>query len=741
MRRIFYPNNIVVIGVSERPDNLARNIIANLHAFGYPGQLYAVGRQTGEVQGVPIVTSLDQVPDNLDLAVVLTPAAAVPDLMEECGRKGIRRVVIESGGFSELSEKGRQLEKRLLEIARQWDIRFVGPNCISVINLENGMCLPFPPLSPRTTRLGSASVIAQSGGVSITYLDRLCTAGVGANKGVSIGNKADLDETDYLAYLLEDPGTEIICLYLESIEDGRKLMEMARSSSKPIIVHKSNRGQASQRIAFSHTAALADDDQIVSAAFRQAGILRAESFEDAVSIAQGLALPPVRGDDLVIISRSGGHAVVAADMAERYGFRLPPLTEDFTQRVRALFRADVIALTNPVDLGVIFDFDLYARIVEGCLQTLSPDAILLINTYSLTEAEGAHRLARRVEQIVKESGRPIAFCAYAQGDETQATQREIRLPIFAEIEQAVRGLAASREWHRWRASHAAQSVIPSDAPPPPSGGQGPSEAKNLARAEQRPLAAPSLRSGLRLKAWPERSEGVANDGERLASELSRLPTGKVFTADRALSLCQAYGVPVAPWQLAADIEEAAQAAERLGYPVVLKILSAQVTHKSDVGGVALGLTDAAAVRKEGDAMLARVAERVPEARPRLMVQRMVAGGLEVILGGKRDHSFGPVVMFGLGGIHVEVLDDVAFRVAPLSRVDAKEMIQEVRGKRLLGGVRGRPPADREALIQALLSLSRLMVENPRIEEVDINPLLLFEEGAAAVDARVCLRDD
>ena len=748
MRRIFYPNNIVVIGVSERPDNLARNIIANLHAFGYRGQLYAVGRQSGEVQGVPIVTSLDQVPDSLDLAVVLTPAAAVPDLMEECGRKGIRRVVIESGGFSELSEEGRRLEKRLLEIARQWDIRFVGPNCISVINLENGMCLPFPPLTPRTARLGPASVIAQSGGVSITYLDRLCTAGVGANKGVSIGNKTDLDETDYLAYLLEDPGTEIICLYLESIEDGRKLMEMARSSSKPIIVHKSNRGQASQRIAFSHTAALADDDQIVSAAFRQAGILRAESFEDAVSIAQGLALPPVRGNNLVIISRSGGHAVVAADAAERYGFCLPPLPEDFTQRVRALFRADVIALTNPIDLGVIFDFDLYARIVEGCLQALSPDAILLINTYSLTEAEGAHRLARRVEQIVKESGRPIAFCAYAQGDETQATQREIRLPVFAEIEQAVRGLAASREWHRWRASHAAQSVIPPDAPPPPSSGQGPSEAKNLTLVEQSPLAAPSLRSGLRLRAWPERSEGVTNDGEHLAPELSRLPTearqlptGKVLTADQALSLCQAYGVPVAPWQVAADTEEAAQAAERLGYPAVLKILSAQVTHKSDVGGVVLGLTDAATVRREGEAMLARVAERAPEARPRLMVQRMVAGGLEVILGGKRDHSFGPVVMFGLGGIHVEVLDDVAFRVAPLSRVDATEMILEVRGKRLLDGVRGKPPADREALIQALLSLSRLMVENPRIEEVDINPLFLFEEGAAAVDARVCLRDD
>ena len=683
MQRIFYPHSIVVIGVSEQPDNLARNIIGNLRAFGYQGKVYAVGRKSGEAHGVPIVTALEQLPDEIDLAVILTPAAAVPDVMEACGRKGIRRAVVESGGFGELSEEGRQLEQQLAEIARRWDMRFVGPNCISVINLENGMCLPFPPLSPRTARLGHASVIAQSGGVSITYLDRLCTAGVGVSKGVSIGNKADLDETDYLAYMLDDPGTEMICLYLESIGDGRKLMDMARSALKPIIVHKSNRGQASRRIAFSHTAALADDDQIVSAAFRQAGILRAESFEDAVSIAQGLALPPVRGDDLVIITRSGGHAVIAADVAERYGFRLPPLPEEFIQKVRSLFRADVIALTNPLDLGVIFDFELYARVVEGCLQALAPSAVLLINTYSLTEIEGAHRLARRVEQIVKESGQPVAFCVYSQGDEVQSTQREISLPVFVEIEHALRGLAASRDWHRRRARRVEASCESS----------APSEAREL------------------------------------------LAGAKTLTADRALDLCRAYGIPVAAWETATDPAEAAQAAERLGYPVALKVLSAQATHKSDVGGVAMGLTDATSVRREAEAMLARA----PEAR--LMAQRMVNGGLEVILGGKRDHSFGPVVMFGLGGVYVEVLNDVAFRVAPLSRADAEEMIKELRGKRLLEGVRGRPPVDRETLIQSLLSLSRMMVENPRIDEVDINPLMVLEMGAAAVDARISLRDD
>jgi acyl-CoA synthetase (NDP forming) len=688
MKRIFYPQSIVVIGVSERPDNLARNIIANLRAFGYQGDLFAVGRQSGEVHGVPIVTGLEQVPDHVDLAVILTPAAVVPDLLEACGRKGILRVVIESGGFSEFSEEGRGLEAELLAVARRWGIRFVGPNCISVVNMEAGVCLPFPPISPDPVRRGTVSVLAQSGGVSITYLDLLSAAGVGVNKVVSMGNKTDLAETDYLSYLMDDPGTEIVCLYLESVGDGRQLMDLARSGTKPLIVHKANRGQASQRIAFSHTAALADDDRIVSAALRQAGAFRAEDFRGAVSIAQGLSLPPVQGDDLVVISRSGGHAVIAADAAERHGFRLPPIPESFAAAVRDLFRADVIALTNPLDLGTIFDFDLYARIVEECLRMLAPDAILLVNTYSLAEVEGGRRLARKVESIVQETGRPVAFCVYAQGTEKHTVQREVDLPIFADIEDALQGLSAARERHRWQERHAGTAVRSVNAPP-----------------EENPLPAES----------------------------------GALSTDRALRLCQKYGIAVAPWEVAADPDEAVQAADRLGYPVALKVLSAEVVHKSDVGGVALGLTDAEAVRQQAQAMLARVGETVPEAEPAaLMVQRMVDAGVEVILGGKRDASFGPVVMFGLGGVHVEVFDDVAFRVAPLGRADAEDMIREVRGSRLLEGVRGRAPADRETLIEALLGLSQLMMENPRVVEVDVNPLLVLEEGAVAVDARAVL---
>lgn len=687
MNKIFYPHSVVVIGASEQPDNLAASIIRNMLGFGYSGDIYAVGLRAGEVQGIPILTSVEALPDGVDLAVILTPAQTVPHLLETCGRKGIRRAVIESGGFGEFSEAGRELEEQVHQVARRWDMRFVGPNCISVVNMENNLCLPFATLDRQAVKLGPVSVLAQSGGVSVTYLHMLSEAGMGANKVVSMGNKADLDEVDYLTYLLDDPGTEIICLYLESIEEGRHLMELAASSPKPVIVQKANTGQTSARIAFSHTAALANDDRIVSAAMRQAGIARAESFQDAVTLAQGFALPPVRGNDLVVISRSGGHAVVAADVADDYGFHLLPIPDDFLGQVRDLFRADVIAPTNPIDLGTIFDFDLYADIAEECLRTLNPDAILLVHTYSAgPETESSRYLAHRVEQLVRQTGKPIAFCPFVQKSEMAALKREVGIPIFPAIEGAVRALAASRD----RYTHPARLLPLPDAPD-----DCPHEVEEL----------------------------LARDG--------------VLTTGTALGLCAAFDIPAAEWAVVESVTGALVAAGGMGYPVALKVLSADVAHKSDVGGVALDIEDRETLRAEFAALLARVEERVPGARVEgVLVQRMLSGGREVILGGKRDPSFGPVVMFGLGGVYVEVFEDVTLRLAPLTRQDAEEMVAEARGSRLLRGVRGQTPADVSAVVEALLGLSRLLVECPEVAEIDVNPLLVFEQGVMAVDARV-----
>ncbi len=688
MDKIFYPDSVAVIGVSERPDNLAANIIANMLEFGYGGDIYAVGLQSGVVHGIPVLTSVESLPEGVDLAVILTPAAAVPDLLDACGAKGIRCAVIESGGFAEFSEAGRELEKELCAVARRWDIRFVGPNCISVINMENGLCLPFVRLESRALKRGPVSVLAQSGGVSITYLILLSEAGLGVNKVVSMGNKADLDEVDYLGYLLDDPGTEIICLYLESITEGRRLIELAATSSKPVIVHKANTALASAGIAFSHTAALANDDRIVDAAIRQANVVRAESFDDAVMLAQGFALPPVGGNNLVVASRSGGHAVIAADAAEANGFRLVSIPDDFLADVQSLGRADVIALTNPLDLGVIFDFDLYGRIVEKCLRVLDPDALLLVHTYSAgPEGEMSRHLARRLRELTRELDKPVAVCAFAQQGEVEPLKHETDAPVFTEIEGAVRALAASRDRYRRQARLLPLPTVPTERP---------HEVEGL----------------------------LKRDG--------------VLTTDMALGMCALFGLPCAEWAVVEDLESALIAASLIGYPVALKALSPDILHKSDAGALVLGVGSRDALREEFPALLARVRERTGDIRG-VLVQRALSGGREVILGGKRDPSFGPVVMFGLGGVYVEVFEDVAFRLAPLTPEDAETMISEVRASRLLRGVRGEPPADVEAVVESMLAVSRLLVECPEVAEIDVNPLLVFERGVAAVDARVVVR--
>jgi len=688
--RIFYPDAVVVIGVSEHPDNLAANIISNLQEFGYSGDVYAVGLHSGEVHGVPILTSIESLPDGVDLGVILTPAATVPGLLESCGKRGILRAVVESGGFSEFSEEGRGLEERMYAAAGRSDVRFVGPNCISVINMENGLCLPFVRLERRMARRGSVSVLAQSGGISITYAILFSEAGLGVNKVVSMGNKVDLDEVDYLKFLLEDPGTEIICLYLESIEEGRQLIELAASSPKPVIVHKANRSRASTGIALSHTAALANDDRIVDAALRQAGVARAVSFDDAVALAQGFSLPSVLGNDVVVASRSGGHAVVAADLLDAHGFHLMSIPEEFLADVQSLSRADVIALTNPLDLGSIFDFDLYGRIVERCLRGLDPHALLLVHTYSPgDESEMSRHLVRRLQDLSHDTDTPVAFCAFAPQQEIELLKREVDYPIFTEIEAAVRALGASRDRHA-RPSH----LLPLPARP----GQRPQQVDDL----------------------------LTQDG--------------ALTTDAALALCAAFGLPVAEWAAVDSVGGALTAAGAIGYPVALKVLSPDLIHKSDVGGVALEIGNRRTLRATYDALLARVEQRAPHIYVTgVLVQQMLSGGWEVILGGRRDPSFGPVVMFGLGGVYVEVFGDVVFRLAPLTREGAVGMISDVRASRLLRGIRGEPPADLDALVEALLALSHLLIECPEVVEIELNPLLVFERGVAAVDARGVVR--
>jgi acetyltransferase len=586
----------------------------------------------------------------------------------------------------------------------------VGPNCISVINIDSGVCLPFVRLQRHTIKKGRVSVVSQSGGITIVYTGLFSSTGLGISKAISMGNKLDLDEIDYLPYLLEDEDTDIICLHLESIEDGRRLMELARSSPpgtkpKPILLHKTNVGQASARIARSHTAALANDDRIVSAAARQAGMIRARNFRTMVNYAKGFSLPPVKGNTLVAISRSGGRAVVAADMAAAFGFDLYSFPSDFREQVKGFFRARVIEPTNPLDLGDLFDFRIYVNILEECLKIEQVDAVLMAHAYSsLLEGKAAHRLTHAVQELATKYNKPVALCPFAEGEEVLSLKKDLKYPTFSEIDEALEALAVSRDHHR------------------------PSRKRGGTEGAEEPISISPLRS-------KDEIQDLS-----LPLDLQSGGRGGVLMIHQALEICQGYGIPVAQWATASSSEEAVQAAERLGYPLALKVLSPYISHKSDVGGIVLGLKDEEDLKRACGEMLSRVqgeASDVP--LEGFLLQKMVPGGREVVLGGKQDPSFGPVVMFGLGGVYVEVFDDVAFRVAPLTQEDAAEMIAEVKGSRLLRGIRGEKPSDVEVVVDCLLRLSQLLQDLPSIAEVDINPLIVLDKGAVAVDARVVLR--
>ncbi|MBN2549396.1 MAG: acetate--CoA ligase family protein [Anaerolineales bacterium] len=700
MRDIFYPTTVAVIGVSAKPDNLGRNIVGNLVEYGFQGIVYAVGPSGGAIQTRRIYRSVGDIPDHIDLAVILTPAATVPSVLEECGQKGIRFAIIETAGFREFTQQGQQLELEIVGVAEKYGIRFVGPNCIGAINMENGFCVPFPSLK-RIVKNGAVSIVTQSGGVGMSALNLMANEGLGLNKFVSVGNKLNINAEDMLEYLIGDEGTELIFMYLESIGDGRRMMEIARRSPKPILVFKSNIGKLGSSIALSHTASLASDDKVVDAAFHQAGILR---VHDATALGNNmkiLRLPPMRGRRLGVVSRSGGHAVMAADACELSGFDLAPFPDSFLREIERHFRASVIRLTNPLDLGDLFDLEMFASIVEGALQIPEVDGVVFLHT-GISEAENlvSRKLLERIMGMVEQYDKPVAYYMSTAAAEVVYLKQHYDFPIFTQVVETVRALAMSHYYyHRQQALH---------APPSPA-------------------------------------ERPARQGESQVRALiaQARKAGRDLLLPEALQALEAYGIPVSPSAMAASPAQAAQAAEKLGFPAVLKVAAEKISHKTDVGGVRLNLANAPAVEAAYTEMLANIRSREPEAEiAGMLVQPMAPAGQELILGGRHDPQFGPVLMVGVGGIFAEVYEDVVLRVAPIHESEAREMLESLHGYPILAGARGRAPSDLEAVVQALLRLSQLMVDFPEIQELDINPLRVLPagQGCLALDGRIILSE-
>jgi len=649
--------------------------VVNLERLGFRGDVFAIGNHEGFIEGRPIFTDLAQAAKAPDLAVILVPAPQIPPLLEACGRKGTRNVIIESAGFTELVEDRRELEDKVLAIIAKWGIKLQGPNCFGVMNIENGVVLPFFGLHPGSVKAGGASFIAQSGGIFYDTSMLCSVERIGLNKLVSIGNKLALDENDFLEYLIADQGTKVIGMYLEDFSDGRRLMTLASATEKPVVLIKGNRGKESREIARFHTTALAGDDATADAAMDQAGVHRVRSLKEMIDGLKIFSLPLLKGPNLAVMTRSGGHGVLCADAIGRYGLRLAKLPDRMLETIGAL-KAHIIRMTNPLDVGDIYDVGAYPGIIEMMLAEEGIDGVVFVSAHSSETENGAiENLIRKAAQLAPRYGKPIVLCMVTSKEQWFSLKDAADIPVFSDVDDAFHALS----WSRAHARHLAE--------------------KNCG----------GIWNGVVEKGAPGQHSIVLDPSETFA-------------------LLACHGLPVAPYAMACSSEDAVDTAVSLGYPVAVKVASPILLHKTEAGAVALELHDAGAVRKAIGRMNGE----------RYLVQKMAPPGIEVIIGGRRDREFGPVVLFGFGGIFVELLRDTSIRVAPIDERTADEMIAQVKGAEILRGFRGKPAADVEALSRIIVSVSHLLMENASIRSLDINPVIVGEEGqgCAIVDAKI-----
>jgi len=678
LRRLFYPERVLIYGVSDSPSNLAKYTAMNLQTFHFPGTFDLVGKDGGTWLGRPIHRDIAQIDGTPDLAVLLIPARSVPQVLEDCGKKGVSFAVVQAAGFSEYDEEKSGLEDEIRDVIHRYGIRLMGPNCIGTVNLDNGLLLPFFPVEPEAVQKGPASIVAQSGGIVMDSMRLLALENIGMNKVLSIGNKLDLNECDYLSFFMDDPETRMVGLYLENVSDGRRLMEIARTARKPVVVLKANRTPASREIARFHTTALAGDDDVADAAFRQAGMHRVDTLGEMMEVFKAFLLPPMAGGRVGVLCRSGGQGVILADAVHRAGFRLAKYSDAVYDTIRRETRAGVIRMTNPLDLGDIFDFRFYFTVLEKALQEPGVDGVVFGQTYlHSAQIPETQDLIRAALELSERYRKPIIIYLIASRKFHFPLKETCAMPLFSDADQALSALAVS---HRF---HLRQQVL-----------------------DRQP-------AGTVFHSLPAAGPG---------GQPVMLPPGEAF------GMLASYGVPHAPCAVAGSRSEALEAAGRLGYPVALKTADPEVLHKTETGAVRLNLPD-------GEA-LAEALDRMGEGP--WLVQKMMPPGREVIVGGRQDREFGPLVIFGLGGILTEVLRDAALRVAPLTEEEAGALIGEIRGAALLKGFRGEEPSDEEALRRLVSAVSRLLAEHPEIRNLDMNPVLVYGRGGgcSAVDVKI-----
>lgn len=701
---LFRPRSVAVIGASRDRGSIGGAIFHNLVSHGFEGPVYPVNPRSKTVQSVAAYADIGAVPGDVDLAVIVVPAAHVEAALEGCARKGVKAAVVISAGFRETGEAGRDAEQRLVDIARGAGMRLVGPNCLGVLNTEAAVRLDatFAPTYPPA---GPVAFSSQSGALGLAILEYAAQLHIGISQFVSVGNKADVSGNDLLEFWERDPGTSIVLLYLESFGNPRRFTRIARRVArvKPIVAVKSGRTRAGQRAASSHTGSIAGADAAVDALCRQSGVIRTDTMEELFDVAMLLANQPVpRGPRVGIVTNAGGPGIMASDACETHGLEVPLLAAPTLEQLRAFLPAEA-SVRNPVDMIASATPASFERGVAAVLGDPNVDALLVLYVPPIvtTPLEVAEAIVRGVTLATQQAAargeppKPVLSCFMGTHGvpEGLRTLHAGHIPSYAFPESAAIALARAVAHGRW-----------------------------LARDEGRFVALPA-------------------DDARAADTLARATArgGGWLTPGEVAALLESAGLPQPALRTATTEHGAVEAAEAIGWPVVVKLDAEAITHKSDVGGVALDVRNADEVRTAWSTMHERLDAlgRAAEMRG-VLVQPLVRDGVDLILGMTRDATFGPLVMAGLGGTMVEVLKDVAFRVAPLTDRDAAEMLRELRGAALLDGWRGAPPVDVAAVERAILALAQLAERHPGIVEMEINPLRALPAGSGvlALDARV-----
>lgn len=697
LEAFFEPKSVAVIGASTNPEKLGHSVLKNLVEGGYSdrGEVYPINPGTKEILGHKAYKTVLDVEESIDLAIIVIPYPLVPDVLRECGEKRIPGAVVISAGFREAGREGLERELELISIAKEYGMRLIGPNCLGVIDTFTPLNASFAAGTPPQ---GPMAFMSQSGALGTAVLDIALAGRLGLSKFVSLGNKADVSEIDLLKTWKSDENSRVIMIYSEGMPNGQEFIKVARevTKEKPVVAIKSGVTQSGSRAVSSHTGSLAGSEQAYQAAFRQAGILRVESMEALFDLAIALGYqPPLTGDRIAIVTNAGGPGILATDALEHQGLSLARFEVETIHKLEKIL-PDAASAANPVDVLGDARADRYRFALEAVVKDPNVDGIMVLLTpQAMTEIE---LTAEEICKLTKNTKKPLLSCFMGEARVESGIEilSEHGIPNYPFPERAAHAFSAMSHYRNIKCQ---------------------------------PL--PEFAS------FEVDRQAVKKVIENVRSE-GRLSIGD----SEARTILKAYGMHIPRSEIAETPDEAVRIAREIGYPVVLKIASPDILHKTDVGGVKVGLEDSTDVRDAYELMVYRAQRYVPDARIwGCLVQEMVpSDGIEVLIGMNRDPQFGPLVTFGLGGIYVETLKDVTFRLAPFSPEEAKEMLGEIRAHALLDGVRGQPPADKESIVDTLLRIGQLVQDFSEIAELDINPLTVFPEGqgAIAIDMRLVL---